>query len=76
MKILKKIAAILIVAVTMVSFISCNKDDKEASAQLSDKRVESPAKVVKLNQHVRVRVMSVDLDRQRIALTMKAVKQP
>ena len=32
MKILKKIAAILIVAVTMVSFISCNKDDKEASA--------------------------------------------
>ena len=29
MKILKKIAAILIVAVTMVSFISCNKDDKE-----------------------------------------------
>ena len=44
MKILKKIAAILIVAVTMVSFISCNKDDKEASANTN-----SPASVADTN---------------------------
>jgi hypothetical protein len=44
MKILKKIAAILIVAVTMVSFISCNKDDKEASANTN-----APASVADTN---------------------------
>ena len=45
-------------------------------SQLSDKRVENPAKAVKLNQHVRVRVVSVDLERKRIALSMKGVTQP
>lgn len=44
MKILKKIAAILIVAVTMVSFISCNKDDKEASTNTN-----APASVADTN---------------------------
>ena len=45
-------------------------------SQLSDRRVDNPARVVKINQHVRVRVESVDLDRKRIALSMKGVKQP
>ena len=45
-------------------------------SQMSDKRVESPAKFLKISQHVRVRVINVDLERKRIALSMKGVEQP
>ena len=45
-------------------------------SQMSNKRVESPAKFLKINQHVRVRVQNVDLERKRISLTMKGVEQP
>ena len=45
-------------------------------SQMSDRRVESPAKFLKIHQHVRVRVKDVDLERKRIALTMKGVEQP
>lgn len=37
-------------------------------SQLSDKRVSDPSQVVKLHQHVKVRVLDVDLKRQRINL--------
>lgn len=40
-------------------------------SELSKRRVTSPTEVVKLNQHVRVKVVSVDTSRNRIALTMK-----
>lgn len=42
-------------------------------SQLADKRVSNPADVVKLNQHVRVRVLDVDLSRGRISLSMKGL---
>lgn len=42
-------------------------------SQLADSRVNNPAEVVKLNQHVRVRVLDVDLDRRRISLSMKGL---
>ncbi len=45
-------------------------------SQMSNKRIESPAKFLKINQHVRVRVKDVDLERKRIALSMKGVEQP
>ncbi len=44
-------------------------------SQLSDRRVSDPARVVHIGQHVRVRVIDVDLDRKRIALSMKGVRQ-
>lgn len=44
-------------------------------SQLADRRVSDPSRVVHINQHVRVRVIDVDLDRKRIALSMKGVQQ-
>lgn len=43
-------------------------------SELSDTFVASPADVVSLNQHVRVKVKSIEPDRKRISLTMKEVK--
>lgn len=51
--------------------IGVHKEGLVHVSQLSKKRVDNPAKVVHVNQHVRVRVVSVDIERQRIALTMK-----
>lgn len=42
---------------------------------LSDRRVSDPSRVVHIGQHVRVKVIEVDLDRKRIALSMKGVQQ-
>ena len=44
-------------------------------SQLADRRVDNPSKVVHINQPVRVRVVSVDLDRNRIALSMRGIKK-
>ena len=51
--------------------IGVHKEGLVHVSQLAKKRVDNPASVVKVNQHVRVRVLSVDVERQRIALTMK-----
>ena len=42
-------------------------------SQLADRRVANVSDVVRLNQHVRVKVLDVDLDRRRISLSMKDV---
>ncbi len=44
-------------------------------SQISDKRVNSVGDVLRLNQHVRVKVLDVDLGRRRISLSMKDVEQ-
>ncbi|MCM1319226.1 MAG: RNA-binding transcriptional accessory protein [Muribaculaceae bacterium] len=44
-------------------------------SQLADKRVANPHNVVHVQQQVRVKVLGVDLDRGRIALTMRGVVQ-
>lgn len=44
-------------------------------SHLSDHRVSDPSRVVHIGQHVRVKVIEVDLDRKRIALSMKGVQQ-
>lgn len=44
-------------------------------SQLADRRVRSAADVVKLHQHVMVKVVSVDLGRRRIGLSMRGVDQ-
>jgi uncharacterized protein len=40
-------------------------------SQLTDKYVKHPSEAVKLNQHVKVKVLEVDLARSRISFTMK-----
>ena len=42
-------------------------------SQLADRIVSNPADVVRINQHVRVKVMSIDHERKRIQLTMKGL---
>ncbi|MDE5845030.1 MAG: RNA-binding transcriptional accessory protein [Muribaculaceae bacterium] len=42
-------------------------------SQISDRRIASPRETVKLHQHVRVKVIDVDLKRNRISLSMKDV---
>jgi uncharacterized protein len=42
-------------------------------SQLADKYVSDPTQVVRLHQHVRVRVIEVDLRRHRISLSMKGM---
>lgn len=44
-------------------------------SQLCDRFISSPAEVVSVHQHVTVRVLDVDYERGRIALTMKGVPQ-
>lgn len=44
-------------------------------SQLSAKRVAHPSEVVKLHQHVRVKVLDVDVKRGRISLSLQGVEQ-
>lgn len=44
-------------------------------SQLADKYVSNPNDIVKLHQHVMVKVLEVDVPRKRIQLTMKEVEQ-
>lgn len=44
-------------------------------SQLADKFVKDPTTVVSLHQHVMVRVQEVDLQRERISLSMKGIQQ-
>lgn len=45
-------------------------------SMLSERFVDDPHKIVKVGQIVNVKVVSVDVERKRIALTMKTIKQP
>ena len=54
--------------------IGVHNDGLVHISQLADKYVSDPNEVVKLHEHVMVRVTDVDLKRKRIALSMKGVK--
>ena len=54
--------------------IGVHQDGLVHVSQLADRYVSDPTQVVRLHQHVRVRVTAVDLRRQRISLSMKGVK--
>ncbi len=43
-------------------------------SELADRFVSSPTDVVSLHQHIKVRVLSVDLERKRIQLSMKKIE--
>ena len=55
--------------------IGVHQDGLVHISQLADKFVRDPNEVVKLHQHVRVKVMEVDSRRHRISLTMRGVAQ-
>ncbi len=42
-------------------------------SQMADRYISNPAEVVTLHQHVRVRVLEIDRDRKRIALSMRDI---
>lgn len=44
-------------------------------SQLADKFVSDPTTVVKIHQHIRVKVMGIDHERKRVQLTMKGLNQ-
>ena len=44
-------------------------------SQLCDHFVSSPSEILKVHQHVKVKVIEIDHNRNRIALTMKGVEQ-
>ena len=55
--------------------IGVHQDGLVHVSQLADKYVKDPNAVVKLHQHVRVRVLEVDRRRNRISLSMRGMQQ-
>ena len=55
--------------------IGVHQDGLVHISQLSDRFVSEPTQVIRLHQHVRVRVIEVDMHRKRIGLSMKNIKQ-
>jgi len=53
--------------------IGVKQDGLVHVSQMADRYVDDPSKVVKLQQHLMVRVVSVDLARNRIQLSLKGV---
>ena len=53
--------------------VGVHQDGLVHVSQLADKFVKDPNQVVKLHQHVRVRVVEVDLRRNRISLSMRGL---
>ena len=55
--------------------IGVHQDGLVHVSQLADRYVTDPTQIVRLHQHVRVRVIGVDLRRNRISLSMKGLKK-
>jgi uncharacterized protein len=55
--------------------IGVKQDGLVHVSQMADRYVDDPAKVVKLHQQLMVRVVSVDLARKRIQLSLKGIKK-
>ena len=53
--------------------VGVHQDGLVHVSQLADRFVSDPTQVVRLHQHVRVRVIDVDLRRKRISLSMKGI---
>ena len=53
--------------------IGVKQDGLVHVSQMADKYITDPAEVVKLHQHVKVKVLEVDAARKRIQLTMKGL---
>lgn len=44
-------------------------------SQITEQFISSPSELLKLHQHVKVKILSVDIERKRIQLSMKEVQQ-
>ena len=55
--------------------IGVHQDGLVHISQLADKYVSDPTKVVHLHQHVKVRVIGIDLRRNRISLSMNGMRK-
>ncbi len=55
--------------------IGIKQDGLVHISNLSNTYVQDPSKVVKLHQHVMVKVLAVDIERKRIQLSMKDIKE-
>jgi uncharacterized protein len=51
--------------------IGVKQDGLVHVSQMADRYISNPLEVVKLHQHIRVKVLEVDLERKRIQLSMK-----
>jgi len=51
--------------------IGVHQDGLVHISQMADRFISNPSEVVSLNQHVKVKVVSVEIDRKRIQLSMK-----
>ena len=54
--------------------LGVHKDGLIHISEMADRRVTNPQEVVKLHQHVRVRVIDIDRARGRIQLSLKGIK--
>jgi uncharacterized protein len=52
--------------------IGVKQDGLVHISQMADRFVDNPSEVVKLHQHVKVKVLEIDLPRKRIQLSMKS----
>lgn len=74
-----KVGMVLPGIVTNITRFGCfvdvgvHQDGLVHISQLADKYISDPAEVVKLHQHVKVKVIEVDMVRNRIQLSMKAI---
>ena len=53
--------------------IGVHQDGLVHISQMANRRIDHPLDVVKLHQHIKVRVIEVDLRRNRISLSMKGI---
>ena len=54
--------------------IGVHQDGLVHVSQMADRRVNDPSEVVHLHQHLKVKVIDVDLRRHRISLTLKGIE--
>jgi uncharacterized protein len=50
-----------------------HKDGLVHISEMADRRITNPQEIVKLHQHVRVRVIDIDKNRGRIQLSLKNI---
>lgn len=55
--------------------IGVGEDGLAHISQLADRFIKEPTEVLKLHQHVKVKILEVDLQRRRIALSLRGVEQ-
>jgi len=54
--------------------IGVKQDGMVHISQMADRFISDPSTVVKLQQHVKVKVLEVDIDRKRISLSLKGLE--